>query len=69
MVCEFYDKFYRLRLTNAQLNDMLAAGRHPAPRNRRRPVGASFRSDSRPQRRISRCREIGAAAGRASPVR
>jgi iron complex transport system substrate-binding protein len=30
-VCEFYDRFYRVRLTNAQLNDMLAPAGIPRP--------------------------------------
>ena len=38
IACEFYDKFYRLRLTNAQLNNMLAPAGIPRPEPLR-PVG------------------------------
>ena len=38
IACEFYDKFYRLRLTNAQLNNMLAPAGIPRPEPPR-PVG------------------------------
>ncbi|MGD9617454.1 MAG: ABC transporter substrate-binding protein [Alphaproteobacteria bacterium] len=31
MVCEFYDRFYRVRLTNAQLNDMIEPAGIPRP--------------------------------------
>jgi iron complex transport system substrate-binding protein len=37
-VCEFYDKFYRVRLTNARLNNMLALAGIPRPAAPR-PVG------------------------------
>jgi iron complex transport system substrate-binding protein len=38
VTCEFYDKFYRLRLTNAQLNNLLAPAGIPRP-ELPRPVG------------------------------
>ena len=38
IACEFYDKFYRLRLTNAQLNNMLTPAGIPRPEPPR-PVG------------------------------
>jgi iron complex transport system substrate-binding protein len=38
MACEFYDRFYRVRLTNARLNDMLEPAGIPRPEPPR-PIG------------------------------
>src|SRR4051794_24870732 len=38
VTCEFYDKFYRVRLTNAQLNNLLASAGIPRPESAR-PLG------------------------------
>ena len=47
VTCEFYDKFYRLRLTNAQLNNMLEPAGIPRPEPLRpsRPVVGSRRGN------------------------
>jgi iron complex transport system substrate-binding protein len=39
MVCEFYDRFYRIRLTNARLNDLLEPAGIPRPEPPR-PIGS-----------------------------
>jgi hypothetical protein len=39
MVCEFYDRFYRVRLTNAQLNGVLEPAGIPRPEPPR-PIGS-----------------------------
>jgi iron complex transport system substrate-binding protein len=46
ITCEFYDKFYRLRLTNAQLNNMLEPAGIPRPEPPR-PIGQPLTSDPR----------------------
>src|SRR4051812_11637529 len=46
IACEFYDKFYRLRLTNAQLNNILVPAGIPRPEPPR-PVGQPLISGSR----------------------
>ena len=46
IACEFYDKFYRLRLTNAQLNNILVPAGIPRPEPPR-PVGQPLIPGSR----------------------